>query len=387
MSQNDDVTSSTLDRAGVLPRRPRRVPDHLGASIAALILMLVMAAFAIVCPVPWLRLLAVFAPAGFVPLAGSLSTRKLAAQGRVDEARTRSQQTIDRVWTVIGAALILHVVGSVGTLLFTRGKASARTGRRPKTVFEVYFDWDFLGSADVWRAISKGFLTNVSLALLAQAFILVWSLIIAVIRMLPGNGTRPIRALVVAYGDLFRSLPGILVVLIINYGFQASGLPLISGLSQYQYACIALVLLYGAYVSEVFRAGLESVHPSQISGARSLGLSYTQTLRYVSIPQAVRRVIPPLLNDFIALQKDTAILGFIGVAEVVARARFISTQRSTLTSYTIAATLFFLITIPQARFADRLLRKQQDKQFGRSKLKGKPIDFIGMMSTKGNGAK
>ena len=115
-----------------------------------------------------------------------------------------------------------------------------------------------------------------------------------------------------AYCDLFRALPAVLVILIINFGFQRARLPLLENFSTMQYAIMALALVYGAYVAEVYRAGIDSIHPSQTAAARSLGLTYAQTMRHVVVPQAVRRVVPPLLNDFIGLQKDTALIFSIG---------------------------------------------------------------------------
>jgi polar amino acid transport system permease protein len=122
---------------------------------------------------------------------------------------------------------------------------------------------------------------------------------------------------------------------------------------------IALTLVYTAYVTEVYRAGIESVHPSQRAAARSLGLSYMQAMRYVVVPQAVRRVIPPLLNDFIGLQKDTAIVSVIGVAEAAQSAGQFSTRNGDFPSYVVAAVFFILITIPLARFTDHLVAKRE----------------------------
>jgi polar amino acid transport system permease protein len=360
-------------------RRPSRVPDHLAMSIGACILMLLVGVFALISPVPNLRWIALVSPTGLYAPWVSLRVRRLASSGDVAKARQMSQRALDVAWLVIGAALTIHVIGFMSTFLLVRGDASKTTGKRPSTVGETYFRWSVLSDREAWSSIFAGFRTNVSLAIVSQLFILVWSLFIAVLRMLPGKWTAPVRWLVTLYGDLFRSLPGILVILIVGLGLKKAGLPIVKDFSTYQYACIALVIVYGAYVSEVFRAGLESVHPSQIAGARSLGLSYGQTLRFVAVPQAVRRVIPPLLNDFIALQKDTAILGFVGVLEGVGKARFYNNAKGTLVGYTIIALMFVVITIPQARFVDYLLKRQQNKQFGRSRSKQKPADIIRAM--------
>ncbi len=130
----------------------------------------------------------------------------------------------------------------------------------------------------------------------------------------------------------------------------------------FEYGIIALTLVYTAYVTEVYRAGIESVHPSQRMAARSLGLTYTQTLRHVVLPQAIRRVVPPLLNDFIGLQKDTAIITVIGVTEALAQAGFYSNDFFLYSGYTVAAVFFVMITIPFARFTDRLIKERERRE-------------------------
>ena len=177
---------------------------------------------------------------------------------------------------------------------------------------DVYFRRDVLFSADAWRSLLKGFWINIQVFLWAEAIVLVWALVVAMVRLLPHRACAPIRLVATAYCDLFRALPAVLVILIINFGFQRARLPLLENFSTMQYAILALALVYGAYVAEVYRAGIESIHPSQTAAARSLGLTYAQTMRHVVVPQAVRRVVPPLLNDFIGLQKDTALIFSIG---------------------------------------------------------------------------
>ena len=135
-------------------------------------------------------------------------------------------------------------------------------------------------------------------------------LVIAVIRSLPGPVFFPLRALAIFYTDLFRGVPTILVVYLLGFGIPSLGIPGVPTSPAF-WAVVGLILSYSAYVGEVYRAGIESVHPSQVAAARSLGLSRLQGLRYVVIPQAVRRVVPPLLNDFVGLQKDTALVAFV----------------------------------------------------------------------------
>ena len=169
------------------------------------------------------------------------------------------------------------------------------------------------------------------------------------------------------YVDIFRGVPALLVILIIGLGLPQAHVPILGSFSDMDYAILALSLTYGAYVSEVYRAGIESIHWSQTAAARSLGLSYSQTMRHVVVPQAVRRVIPPLLNDFIGLQKDTSLIGALGVLDVVSRARFVNNSRGTLAAYSMSALLFLLVTIPFTRWLDGLIRRQQARTLaGRS---------------------
>jgi polar amino acid transport system permease protein len=208
-----------------------------------------------------------------------------------------------------------------------------------------------LSLPDVWA----GFTVNLRMMFLAEALVLVFALGIAIVRGLPGRGAAPLRGLAVVYTDLFRGTPLVLVAFLVGFGLPGLQLHVISTQSNFVYGVIALTLVYTAYVTEVYRAGIESVHPSQRMAARSLGLSYFQALRYVVIPQAVRRVIPPLLNDFVGLQKDTALIAVIGVAEAALQAQSFSNKYYNFTAYVVAAVFFVFLTIPLARFTDHLI--------------------------------
>jgi polar amino acid transport system permease protein len=207
-----------------------------------------------------------------------------------------------------------------------------------------------------------GFQVNLKLMVVAEILVLFFALAVAVIRGLPGPGAKPLRALMIVYTDFFRGTPLILVAFVIGFGLPALNITGISTRSNFTYGVIALTLVYTAYVTEVYRAGIESVHPSQRMAARSLGLSYWQSMRFVVIPQAVRRVIPPLLNDFIGLQKDTALVSVIGVAEAALQAQAYSQTYANFTSYTVAAVLFVLLTIPLARFTDHLIAARERRE-------------------------
>jgi polar amino acid transport system permease protein len=217
-----------------------------------------------------------------------------------------------------------------------------------------FFDWKIYG--DAFPEIGDAFVTNVKLALVVEAIVLPAALLLAVVRALPGPVFFPLRALAIVYSDLFRGIPTILLILMLGFGMPALGLEWIPD-SQFFWAAVALTIVYTAYVSEVYRAGIESVHPSQAAAARSLGLTRGQSLRHVVVPQAVRRVVPPLLNDFIGLQKDTALVAVLGVVEAFRQAQIVNAATFNATPYLAAATLFVLITIPQARFVDWLVAR------------------------------
>ena len=222
----------------------------------------------------------------------------------------------------------------------------------------------FFSPLDFLRAVPQvwsGFKLNIEMMIVAEALVLVLALLLAVVRGLPGRAVAPFRALAIVYTDIFRGTPLILVIFII-LGFSTLGLAGLSSQSLFLNGVVALTLVYTAYVTEVYRAGIESVHPSQRMAARSLGLSYMQALRHVVLPQAIRRVIPPLLNDFIGLQKDTALITVIGVTEAVAQANFYSTDYFNYAGLTVAAVFFIILTIPLARFTDHLIKARERRE-------------------------
>jgi polar amino acid transport system permease protein len=209
--------------------------------------------------------------------------------------------------------------------------------------------------------VPEAFLLNIRIFLIAEALILVFALVIAIARSLRGPVFFPLRALAVAYTDFFRGVPTILFIFLLGFGapaLEVSGIPR----DVLFWAVVALVLVYSAYVSEVYRAGIESVHPSQEAAARSLGLSQAQTLRFVILPQAVRRVMPPLLNDFIGLQKDTALVSLLGPVEALRQAQIESATNFNYTPYVVVAIFFVLLTIPLARLTDWLVARDRRRQ-------------------------
>jgi polar amino acid transport system permease protein len=231
----------------------------------------------------------------------------------------------------------------------------------------------FFNPTDMWRSFignpGQGYYSvgaaiwlNIRMFLVAEVLILLLALFIALIRQSTGPALFPIRILATGYVDFFRGVPLILVLFALGLGLPALGLPFVSSQSDAVYGVAALVLSYSAYVSEVYRAGLNSVHQSQVSAARSLGLSQGTALRYVVLPQAVRNIVPPLLNDFISLQKDTALVGTLGVIEANKAAGIFSETVFNFSSFTVAAILFLILTIPLARFTDRLIERDRQRR-------------------------
>ena len=206
--------------------------------------------------------------------------------------------------------------------------------------------------------ILEKFWTNVKLFLLAEVFILVWGLALAILRSLREPVFFPLRLLSAAYTDVFRGIPTILLIFLLGFGvpaLQISGVPT----SQFFWATVSLVLVYSAYVAEVYRAGIDSVHPSQEAAARSLGLNRFQSLRYVVLPQAIRRVVPPLLNDFIGLQKDTALVALLGVVEAFRQSQIEVAGSFNYTPYVATAIIFLVLTIPLTRLTDYLIARER----------------------------
>ncbi|HEX9033311.1 MAG TPA: ABC transporter permease subunit [Streptosporangiaceae bacterium] len=221
----------------------------------------------------------------------------------------------------------------------------------------------FVGSPrNGYYSVGAAIWLNIRMFLAAEVLILALALLLALIRLSSSPVLFPIRILATAYVDFFRGVPLLLVVLALGLGVPGLYLPVISHQPDAVYGVAALVLSYSAYVSEVYRAGINSVHQSQVAAARSLGLSQRTALRYVILPQAVRNIIPPLLNDFISLQKDTALVGVLGVIEANQAANIYASLTFNYSSFTVAAILFLILTIPLARFTDRLIERDRRKR-------------------------
>jgi polar amino acid transport system permease protein len=212
---------------------------------------------------------------------------------------------------------------------------------------------------ETFPLVLKAFWTNIYIFVISEVLVLIWALVIAVARFAPGAAGRPIRMMSMAYTDIFRGLPVIINVYLIGFGISLTGLPYLKDLAPETFAILALTLTSSAYVAEVYRAGIESVHQSQTAAARSLGLSHGKTMRFVIVPQAIRRIIPPLLNNFISLQKDTALVNIIGALDAFNQAKIVASSHFNLSAVTTVAFFFIVITIPQARFVDRLIERRK----------------------------
>jgi polar amino acid transport system permease protein len=257
--------------------------------------------------------------------------------------RMRSVAIATVTTVVVFVVLGLGITGSPGW-------ASVKT---------LFFSWDDAREAlpDIWDALWL----NIKMFLIAEVFILIFAMLLAMARVSRSPWLVPLRIVAVAYTDVVRGIPTILLVYLLAFGMPAlrlQGLPT----SAFFWATVALIISYSAYVSEVFRSGIESVHPSQWASAEALGLSRGQTLRHVVIPQAVRRVIPPLLNDFVSLQKDTALASAAGVFEAVFVARDYGNYNFNYTPLVVVACFFIVLTVPLARLCDWLTARMRRRE-------------------------
>jgi polar amino acid transport system permease protein len=235
-------------------------------------------------------------------------------------------------------------------------------------IFNYYFDFSLMG--DEFGRVLDGFFITLKLSIISGALALLWGLVLSVLRQLPGRAAAPIRGLAIGYIDVFRGIPLLLILFIVS-GFmgaaQADGLiPREIGVptwfgetSPFWYGVISLTITYGAYMAEVYRAGIEAVPHGQMEAARSLGMSHGQAMRRVIVPQAIRKVIPPLLNDFIALMKDTSLVGVLGAIEVVKAGQDVQSEFFNGSALMLGALMFLVVTIPLARVVDRLIARQQ----------------------------
>ncbi len=258
-------------------------------------------------------------------------------------AREAAKRRRARRGQAVAAASSMIVLGGLAALAFTSpGWPNVR---------DTFFSWSAF--EDTFPDVLAAFWLDVKIFCVVEVAVLVLGLVVAVIRTSRAAALFPLRLLGAVFVDLFRGIPTILLVYLVGFGVPAlelSGLPtdpiVLGG--------IALTLSYGAYVAEVYRAGIASVHRGQHDAALAIGLTEGQALRHVILPQAVRRVGPPLLNDFIALQKDVALLSILGIVEAFRQAQIFASSTFNYTPLMAAALLYLCVTVPLARLLDRI---------------------------------
>lgn len=269
----------------------------------------------------------------------------------VELARRISRRNRNRKNAVIAGISSALVLGALVIVLVTSpGWVTLR---------DTFFKWAY--GFEVLPKIILGFGTNATLTVVAGLSVAILGLLIALIRTSRSPALTPFRFLAMLYVDVFRGIPMLLVILLVGFGIPALQ---IRGLTNnvLVLGTIAVIITYSAYVAEVIRSGILTVHPSQRAAARSLGLSHFQTLRHVVLPQALKRVTPPLLNDLVALIKDTGLVSILGVTDAVRAAQIQTSKTFNYTPYVMAALIFLAVTIPLTRATDRMLRKSLERQ-------------------------
>ena len=266
------------------------------------------------------------------------------------ERRNARRQISRKQFTIAGISSVL-VLGALYTLIITSPGW--------QVVKETFFDLDY--GREVLPTVLRGLIVNIQLSFIGGFFIAVIALSLALIRTTKSAALTPFRFLATAYVDIFRGAPLLLIILLVGFGVPALR---VAGLTSnvIVLGTVAVVLTYSAYVAEVIRSGIMSIHPSQRAAARSLGLTSGQTMRFVVLPQAIKRVIPPLLNDFVSLLKDTGLVSILGVTDAVRAAQINASRTFNYTPYVVSAILFLLITIPLTRYIDRVIRRSSAKQ-------------------------
>lgn len=265
--------------------------------------------------------------------------------------RRALNQAINRKKAALAAVSCFLVLGTLALILVTSPGW--------ETVKRTFFDIEY--GREVLPTVIKGLWINLQLTIIGGAAIGVIALGLALIRITKAPALTPFRILATAYVDIFRGAPLILIILLVGFGVPALGLKGVTS-NVIFLGTVAVVLTYSAYVAEVIRSGILSIHPSQRAAARSLGLTSGQTMRFVVLPQAIRRVVPPLLNDFVSLLKDTGLVSILGVTDAVRAAQINASRTFNYTPYVVAAALFLLITIPLTRYTDRAIRKRMNSQ-------------------------
>jgi polar amino acid transport system permease protein len=236
-----------------------------------------------------------------------------------------------------------------------------------KVFFEQYFDFHIMG--EHFGEVLEAFVQNLLIFLVAAIVALIWGLVLALLRQTPGKKLIPIRFLTIAYIDILRAIPLLIIILVISGGvpfltFLPKGIRVPEWLGKpdpFWYGVAALVFVYGAYMAEVYRAGIEAVPKGQMEAARSLGMSHLQAMRHIVVPQAVTKVPAPMLNELISLLKDTTLVSVIAFGESVLVSREIQAEQLNSSALILTAAFFLIICLPGARLVDYLIKRNQGK--------------------------
>ena len=274
--------------------------------------------------------------------------------------RRALRRKLSRKQSLIAAVSSILVLGTLSTILITSPGW--------EVVKATFFDIEY--GKEVFPAVVRGLWINLQLTFFGGIAIGIIAMGLALLRTTKSPALTPFRFLATAYVDIFRGAPLILIILLVGFGVPALRLQGISS-NVIVLGTVAVVLTYSAYVAEVIRSGILSIHPSQRAAARSLGLTSGQTMRFVVLPQALRRVVPPLLNDFVSLLKDTGLVSILGVTDAVRAAQIDASRTFNYTPYVVAAILFLLITIPMTRYTDRAIRQRTQAQNRKGRFNGK----------------
>ena len=269
----------------------------------------------------------------------------------IELARRPARRARNKRSALIAALSSFLVLGTLGLVLVTSPGW--------ETLRNTFFKWAY--GFEILPKILLGFTTNATLTVIAGTSVALIGLGIALLRTSRSPALTPFRILATVYVDVFRGIPMLLVILLVGFGIPALQ---IKGLTNnvLVLGTLAVIITYSAYVAEVIRSGILTVHPSQRAAARSLGLSNFQTLRHVVLPQAFKRVTPPLLNDLVALIKDTGLVSILGVTDAVRAAQIQTAKTFNYTPYVMAAIVFLLVTIPLTRWTDRMLRNSYERE-------------------------
>lgn len=289
-----------------------------------------------------------------IPMSRALRARRLSAEawrgGVPVAARVEAAHARHHAFTAMGLGLFLLPVLAVATFLTINDAVVYKTFLRGDVILASLVD------------VTKAFGANLTIAVAAQVLSMLLGLLLAIGRSLQGSSFALVRGVCIFYVDIFRSLPAIVIIYLVCFGVPLMGIPVLSDGDPMLYAIVALSLTYAAYNGEQFRAGLKGIHHSQISAAQSLGIPPGAVLRLIVLPQAMRRIAGPMLGNFIALQKDTALVNIVGIVDAFTQAKIYSANYYNLSSVTVVCILFIAITIPQTRLVDYLVARADTKE-------------------------